>query len=452
MFRSKHLVAFALSVFLATTTLGQSVGQSGQRRVAIPPLTVEKGFPLKVVLTEKLRSKLNEPVHGRIVDSVYAMDREVIPAGTEILGKVTALRPVGKWKRISSLLGGDFTPLHDPQITFDTLVFADGKQIPIETSATPQGNVLVRLRDGKVRAYTTSIQQPGKEMLHGMLWRLSPYHPQFVPTGTVYKATLLEPLDFGFVFYGTRILNGIGSEPPAGSIIYARLMTAVDSKKTKPGTEVRAVLTHPLYSLDHRLIFPAGSRLQGEVAESHAAGFLGHGGKLSIKFTKIEPPLAIMSSMSQIQEIQGRLVGVDVPTDLNQLRIDGDGVAQVPTSKQRFLAPAFALAGAAPLLAGGSSSVGGAFAEGYSTSLFSRMLGGADGLGLPANVAGLIFPPVGLGLGAYAVGYATYFNILGHGKNIVLPVDTTIEVRVDGRAASDDVSPEISGSSESPHQ
>jgi hypothetical protein len=34
-------------------------------------------------------------------------------------------------------------------------------------------------------------------------------------------------------------------------------------------------------------------------------------------------------------------------------------------------------------------------------------------------------------LGAYGVGYAVYFNILGHGKNISLPVDTSIEIRLD---------------------
>jgi len=29
------------------------------------------------------------------------------------------------------------------------------------------------------------------------------------------------------------------------------------------------------------------------------------------------------------------------------------------------------------------------------------------------------------------VGYAIYFNILGHGKNIVLPEDSSIEIRLD---------------------
>src|SRR5215471_20440947 len=140
MFVRKPLVLITLFVFLAGATFAES---QQLHRIAIVPLTLEQGFPLKIALTERVRSKLNEPVHGKILEPVYAFDREVIPAGTEILGKVSALRPAGKWKRITSMLGGDFTPLHDPEITFDTLVFADGKRIPIETSVAPEGNVVL---------------------------------------------------------------------------------------------------------------------------------------------------------------------------------------------------------------------------------------------------------------------------------------------------------------------
>ncbi len=403
-------------------------------RVAVVPLTVDKDFPLSIVLTEKIPLKLNETVHARTVEPVYAFDREVIPPGTEILGKVTGLRSVGKSKRVSSMLAGDFTPLRDPEITFDTLVFADGKRIPIKTSAASRGNVLVRLSRGQTRTFAPTVQQPGKELVHGLLWGLLPYHPQFTPTGTTYKATLVEPLEFGNLLLGTKTLSGIGSQPPAGSIIYARLMTAVDSKTAKSGTAVEAILTYPLYTSDHILLFPTGSRLQGEVADVRAAGLLQHGGELGIKFTHIEPPITIMSSMAQIRDIQGRLVGLEVPVDTNQLRIDTDGIAQVARTKERFLSPAVALAGASPLLLStGSSGFGTAFAESYSSNAFSRILGGSAGLGLPAGIAGLMVPPVGLGLGVYSVAHAVYFNILGHGKNITLPIGTSIEVRLDRR-------------------
>jgi hypothetical protein len=138
-----------------------------------------------------------------------------------------------------------------------------------------------------------------------------------------------------------------------------------------------------------------------------------------------------MTSRLQEQDIAGRMVGVETPVDLNQLQIDRNGLADVPRTKQRFLAPAFALAGAAPILGGTSSSFGAAFAEAYGTNSFSRALGSNTGLGLPGGIAGLMNPTVGLGLGAYSVGYAVYFSILGRGKNITLPEDTSIEIHLD---------------------
>jgi hypothetical protein len=83
------------------------------------------------------------------------------------------------------------------------------------------------------------------------------------------------------------------------------------------------------------------------------------------------------------------------------------------------------------MLGTSSSSFVPALAESYGTSFFSRALGGGSGFGLPGGVAGMMVPAVGLGLGAYAVGYAVYSNILGHGKNITLPADTSIELRLD---------------------
>ena len=429
MFFRKLLVISTIVLCLSGTALAQSFEVP---RVAVVHLVVDKGVPLQIVLTEKVHFKLNEAVRGRIVEPIYAFDREVIPSGTEVLGKVTGLHSVGKWKRVSSMLGGDFTPLRDPEITFDTLVLADGKEIPIQTAVVSRGNLLVRFSKGQTRTFTAGVRQPAKELVHGMLWGLLPYHPQFTPTGTTYKATLVEPLEFGNLLLGTKTLNRIGSEPAAGSVIYARLITPLDSKATKRGASVQAVLTYPLYSAEHALIFPAGSRLEGEVAEVRAAGFLKHGGELGVQFTRIEPPISIMSSISQARDIQGRLVGVEVPFDVNQLHISTDGIAQIGRSNQRFLAPAFALTGAAPMLfSAGSAGFGAAFAETYSSSMFSRMFGGSTGLGLPAGITGLMVPPVGVALGAYGLAYAVYANILGRGKNISLPIGSSIEVRLD---------------------
>ncbi len=79
-------------------------------------LTLGKGVPLRVIVTGKLRFKQNQPVHARLVEPLFAFDREVVPAGTEVTGTIKSLDPVDRRRRVRAILGGDFTPLHDPKI------------------------------------------------------------------------------------------------------------------------------------------------------------------------------------------------------------------------------------------------------------------------------------------------------------------------------------------------
>ena len=105
MFVRKFVFAFALLVSLAGVAYPQALLDT-----TVIALTVDQDFPLQLTLTEPLHFKQNESVRARIVEPVYAFDREVIPAGTEVEGRITGFQKVGKWKRISTMVGGDFTP------------------------------------------------------------------------------------------------------------------------------------------------------------------------------------------------------------------------------------------------------------------------------------------------------------------------------------------------------
>src|SRR5262245_46574204 len=128
MFPRKFVLACALLLGLAGVAYPQDLSDT-----IVIPLTVDRGFSLQVTLTDTLHLKENEFVRATINEPVYSFDREVIPAGTEVEGRITGFQKVGKWKRISAMLGGDFTPLREPQITFQTLVLHDGTRIPIDT-------------------------------------------------------------------------------------------------------------------------------------------------------------------------------------------------------------------------------------------------------------------------------------------------------------------------------
>src|SRR6478672_8790762 len=101
MLHRKFVLSCLLLVCLATVASAQTLPS-----LAYIPLTIDKGVPIQLSLTGRLRFKEDEPIHARIAEPVYAFDREVLPAGTEVLGRITSLRKPGKGKRILSMLTG----------------------------------------------------------------------------------------------------------------------------------------------------------------------------------------------------------------------------------------------------------------------------------------------------------------------------------------------------------
>jgi hypothetical protein len=61
------------------------------------PLAVPAGVPLRLYLTKRIPKKVGAPVEAKLLEGVYAFDREVIPAGTQVLGHVSRLEPVSKF-------------------------------------------------------------------------------------------------------------------------------------------------------------------------------------------------------------------------------------------------------------------------------------------------------------------------------------------------------------------
>ena len=212
------------------------------------PLILEQGLPLPLILTNKLPYKQNAPITARLVEPVFAFDREVIPSGTEVLGRITGFQAAPRWRRVMAILSGDLTPLREPRMSFDAIVLKSGTRIPIQTSVVPGSDTLVRFdrsapqrRKGRVasaaatareeigvrkRAVIAAVKTPGKmERLKDMAWGFAPYHPQSVPSGSRFKDTLLAPLEFGTATLEASRMNEIGSEPPGETVAFARLAT-----------------------------------------------------------------------------------------------------------------------------------------------------------------------------------------------------------------------------------
>ena len=136
------LSAVALIFFSVGLALGQADNPGALEAAAGPvraiALEVSVGVPLPVVLDKEVRiKKTGQPIHGKIAEPVYAFDKLVVPAGSEVTGSVTQIAGVPALKRTLAALDANFSPTRDVAITFDQLVLPDGRRIPLHTQVSP---------------------------------------------------------------------------------------------------------------------------------------------------------------------------------------------------------------------------------------------------------------------------------------------------------------------------
>jgi hypothetical protein len=453
--------------------------------VAPPPariaLSIPSGTPLRIALDERARiSHTGELVHGKVVETVYAFDRPVIPAGSVATGHVTKVASVSAIKRTLAYSNGNFSPFRKYEVTFDTVTLPDGKQLPVKTTVSPGTAEVVHLvsntdkqkqKGAAGRAADNAKQeakgkiQEAKDQVHeswqkltapGKMHRLkqyllaqSPYRRQYLEPGTRFVADLDAPLDFGEIERTGQELSAVGSEPVPDSTLKARLVAEVSSATASRGTTVTAVLTEPLYSPTHQLILPANSRLVGEVVQAKPAHLLHHNGELRVIFERIETPEEVQQALAQTQQrpqtqteaesstepavhlrlrsqsMIGNLEGVEVDRKSN-MKLDEEGGAHTTDSKTRYLSTGLAVllaaAAAHPDAEHGEVDAGGD--PGVRTA--------AGGSGFRLTGALLSFAskstPVSIAFGAYGASASIYSNFLSRGHDVVLPRDTPMEI------------------------
>ncbi len=107
-------------------------------------LSVPAGTPLQVALDQEVRiKKVGQPIHGRIIEPVYAFDRLVIPIGSEVIGRVTKIGAIPGRQSAMAALDTDFTPERKVEVNFDDLMLADGRHFPLRSSlALGSGQVI----------------------------------------------------------------------------------------------------------------------------------------------------------------------------------------------------------------------------------------------------------------------------------------------------------------------
>ena len=413
------------------------------------PLTVPLGTPLKVALDEEVRvHKIGQPVHGKIVEPVYAFDKLVVPAGSEVNGKIAQIESVSKKRRTVEALNADFSPYRDVQIEFDELVLADGRHLPLQTSVARGSSGILQFvpaderqklggkekgRNLVSREVTVARQEARREwgvvkkQLHqpAKAHRLEryaeaqlPFHPQYMDAGVSFNADLRQPLEFGTEALRPETLSAIGTPPPAGSVVHALLVTPLNSASTKKGEPVEAVISQPLVVSDH-LFLPQGSRLEGSVLESRRARRLGRNGELRIVFHQVVPPNGIQ------QTVQASLEGVAVAKG-EHLSLDSEGGAQVTTPRTRYLTTAISIALASSTVADHDRNAGLGGTD--SGDVGKGAANGASGFRLLGTIVGALAHSrvIASGFGFYGAAMSVYSHFLARGRDVTYPRDMSM--------------------------
>jgi hypothetical protein len=441
-------------------------------------LAIPVGTPIRIALDQRTRvDHSGELVHGTVVETVYAFDQPVIPAGTAATGHVIEVAGVSGVKRAMAYSSGNFSPYHKYVVTFETLTLPDGRQLAVETTVSAGTADVVHLVSNpdkeKQKGVTGQAAQRAKQEAKGKIqeakdqvhdsWEKiaapgkmhrvkeyllaqSPYRRQYLEPGTRFVADLDAPLHFGEAARSGEQLASIGGAPVADTTLKARLVAEVSSATASRGTEVAAVLTEPLYSQSHQLILPVNSRLIGEVVQAKPARMLHRNGELRVIFERIEMPedvqQAVLQTQKEAQErasvenallrphvrsqgMIGNLEGVEVDRKAN-MKLDEEGGARTTDSKTRYLSTGLAVLLAAA--ASHSENENGSVEAGGNPGV--RTAAGGSGFRLTGAVLSLAVKstPVSIAFGAYGASMSIYSNFLSRGHDVVLPKDTPMEI------------------------
>ncbi len=406
------------------------------------------------------------------MEPIFAFDREAIPAGTVVWGKVSRTQNVDKWQRVRAILSGDFTPLRRAQVEFTTLKLPDGRELSAQTvdstglnsiyiepqknkkkaqNAQPQkqkGGILGTAKqtakdriNSRISAYSDIVRGPNKkEKLIDLLWSKAPYHPQYWRRGTRFDAPLREPLALGVASIKAEELGALGTQPPQDSLAHVRLISALSSASAKQGESVEAVVTNPVFSPEHKLVLPEGTRLTGEVVLVKRAKSFHRAGQLRFELQKIDLPeqaanLEPNAPATAPATMKTQAILEAAEAGASPIKVDSEGGVKAAESKTRFIAPAIALAVAS------HASYDGRHADpdepsGYAgggPNVSGRTLGGGLGLGLLGAAISQASPYVGMAFGYYGLGWSVYSNVIGRGAEVEFDKNVMMDIKFSSR-------------------
>jgi hypothetical protein len=471
--RLRNVVELAAILSGAAVVYGQ---QPGPNLSGIQlPLRIDSGTPLRLYITKRVWYHKGQIVQARFAEPVWAFDRIVIPPGTSVTGAITDLVPVPKLARAMAMIRGDFTPLKQAKVRFTSATMPDGHPLAIDTESSfgltsiydpprakkggpprqTQTKTKPQVESESKSAYAKSflkqqaiqqvqaqanarthglfsfVRSPNKrEWIEDYLWSQLPYHPQFYRSGTRFDSVLQQPIDFGKVNMAGSELQKISSPPPPDSIAAIRSLTTVSSVDARVGEPIAAVLSQPVFSADHKMILPEGTRLTGKVTLARPARMFHRSGQLRFTFTNLALPATGADAPATQLTAQAQLAAAE--TGSGPASVDPEGTAKMTESKARFLRPVIASLVALKSM---DNDTGKPVSAGGNSNFTGQSLGGFSGFGLFGAIAARGPREIGTALGFYGLAWSVYGTVVSRGKEVVFEKNAAMSIRfgVSGR-------------------
>jgi hypothetical protein len=367
--------------------------------------------------------------------------------------------------RAQAIVRGDFTPLKRAAVSFTTLKLPDGRILPLETDESlgldtiyvepkppkkPKKQKASSGRSNRVRQFLVRqaenqanarsrglfgfVRGPNKrEWVEDFLLSKLPYHPQWYRARTRFDAVLAAPLDFGTENIAFSELAPPGTPVRPDAVGEMTIVDTISSSDAKVGDPMQGILSAPLFTPEHKLLFPQGTRLIGRITLTQRARMFHRGGKLRFAIEEIQPPEEMARFASERTAYAPRPQRTDaqlaaVAANPKAVKVDSEGTATAKESKTRLLRPAISAlvavktldedAGKQTASGGGSANVGG------------RSLGGFSGFGLFGTAAGRWGPPaVGEALGFYGLAWSVYSTVISRGNDVTFEKNAAVAIR-----------------------
>jgi hypothetical protein len=267
----------------------------------------------------------------------------------------------------------------------------------------------------KMKEAAAPLKEPNKLQRIGQAAVTSlPYHPEFLDQGTIFDASLLDPIQVPAPVQPIE-----HNLQPGDNYVHLRLLTPLKSDMIARGASIEASVSRPYYNSDRVLVYPAGTKVEGTVTKATSANWMKKNGGLLFSFHSVQmadgSSAAIEATVAGLQAAgaQGLAVGEE-----GDLRATTSLLSRLQAGYS-FIKPSMAVADST-----------------QDKTALQRQGEGRNGFGWIGAGAAQASASAAIGFGYFGAAKKLYAAFIAKGSNVELPVNTPIFLRVNEKSDS----------------